>query len=162
MAATAATCRLTSENDNRTLAEVSFDGTNGRISTTVTHSSTIVSNWITETRRVGGHGSGPCRRCLVALDVTCDPNGSITLLQLCVGSRCLIYQLSHRDHIRPPVSFMNSLVIIDSASLGWASRRSSTICGCNIAFSSEELWTLGRRHRGGSGTRISSEQGYAG
>nr|CAD1830545.1 unnamed protein product [Ananas comosus var. bracteatus] len=40
-------------------------------------------------------GRRPRQRHVIGLEVACQPNGSIALLQLCVGNRCLIYQLLH-------------------------------------------------------------------
>ncbi|XP_020094916.1 uncharacterized protein LOC109714631 [Ananas comosus] len=98
--------------DDWTLTEVIFARAH-RISTTVTHSDVVVTRWIGET--VGGCGGGsskPDQRPIVGLEVACQPNGNIVLLQLCVSNRCLIYQLLHRDHDTcPPYElflFLNS------------------------------------------------------
>ncbi|OAY68409.1 hypothetical protein ACMD2_13651 [Ananas comosus] len=94
---TSATCRSTLTDSRRTLAEVTFAGAH-RISTTVTHSGVAVAEWINETiQRCSRHYgvAGPRQRHAIGLEVACRPNGSIALLQLCVGNRCLIYQLLH-------------------------------------------------------------------
>ncbi|XP_020094913.1 uncharacterized protein LOC109714628 [Ananas comosus] len=99
--------------DDRTLTEVTFARAH-RITTTVTHSDVVVERWIGETAGGCSYGvrSNPSHRPFVGLEVVCQPNGNIVLLQLCVSNRCLIYQLLHRDHDTCPLYelfvFLNS------------------------------------------------------
>ncbi|XP_020098435.1 Werner Syndrome-like exonuclease [Ananas comosus] len=77
------------------------------IFTTATRSAAMVANWVD--RIIVAYGTrGPLNPQVVGLIVMSQPelhvsdNYPIALLQLCVGSDCLIYQLLHRDAAHPP------------------------------------------------------------
>nr|GMC60889.1 Werner Syndrome-like exonuclease [Ipomoea batatas] len=89
---------------------VSFHGAN--LSVTVTKKAVEVDEWINNTIRNHCHH---LRDLIVGLDIEWHPNTSgdfkppapAATLQLCVGQRCLIFQLLHRDFI--PDSLLNFL-----------------------------------------------------
>ncbi|KAM3320561.1 hypothetical protein P3S67_007762 [Capsicum chacoense] len=84
--------------------KVTFYG--DQIGVTVTKDATVVNEWILQTMHI--HGGG-----LVGLDIEWLPcfnpeeNHPVALLQLCVGRRCLLFQLLHKDAI--PVFLVNFL-----------------------------------------------------
>ncbi|KAJ1689624.1 hypothetical protein LUZ63_013779 [Rhynchospora breviuscula] len=77
---------------------------NYRIKTTVTASYITASYWIDEILRFTGQW---CKPVIVGLDIEWCPPGRhgtsgenpVALLQLCVGSRCLLFQLLHCERI---------------------------------------------------------------
>lgn len=97
-------------NNDRTLAEVTFDDA-CRIYTTVTHSAAVVADWINGTVQSCTDNRPSARRHIVGLEATRDANGNIVLLQLCAGFRCLIYQLLHRDRGTNPPRRLYSLLV---------------------------------------------------
>ncbi|XP_020094915.1 uncharacterized protein LOC109714630 [Ananas comosus] len=100
-----ATCRLTLVSNDRTLAVVTFaDG--HRIYTTVTNSAIIIANWINETVQDCTNGG----RYIVSLEVACQRNCNIVLVQFIVRDHCLIYQLLHHGKAHPPREFYEFLI----------------------------------------------------
>ncbi|KAK4257879.1 hypothetical protein QN277_007410 [Acacia crassicarpa] len=76
---------------------VIFDGTG--IFVTVTHTADVVEHWITMANNLRGEFPG---RFIVGLGVQWNPGGRdppADTLQLCVGSRCLVYQLSNSPNV---------------------------------------------------------------
>ncbi|XP_062095164.1 3'-5' exonuclease-like [Humulus lupulus] len=80
------------------------------VRTLVTTSASMVDSWISETQRIHNrrlHGL------IVGLDVEWRPsytssvNNPVAIIQLCVGHRCLIFQILHADYI--PRSLVNFL-----------------------------------------------------
>ncbi|XP_077243623.1 3'-5' exonuclease-like [Tasmannia lanceolata] len=93
----------TQSNDYETIHDiftVTFYG--HEILTTVTSSSSIVTNWISETLQIHPQ---KLTNLLIGLDIEWRPNfqrnveNPVALLQLCINNRCLIFQLIHADHI---------------------------------------------------------------
>ncbi|XP_059315413.1 uncharacterized protein LOC132066021 [Lycium ferocissimum] len=80
--------------------EVSFYG--DEIEVTVTKDSTVVNDWILQT--VQTHRRR-LHKLLIGLDIEWLPcfkpeeNHPVALLQLCVGRRCLLFQLLHKDAV---------------------------------------------------------------
>ncbi|KAK2651888.1 hypothetical protein Ddye_011744 [Dipteronia dyeriana] len=78
-----------------------------QIQTLVTHSPSMVDSWISEIERIH-------RRSIVGFDVEWRPNfqrnqdNPVATLQLCVGGRCLVFQLIHAPNI--PRSLVNFLL----------------------------------------------------
>jgi ribonuclease D len=94
-------------NDSHNLYDVSFYSDN--IHTLVTQTPSMVSTWLVETYQI--HQSRP-HRLIVGLDVEWRPSfnsyqNPVATLQLCVDSRCLIFQLIHAPTI--PTSLVNFL-----------------------------------------------------
>ncbi|KAK4257876.1 hypothetical protein QN277_007407 [Acacia crassicarpa] len=77
------------------LFKVNFDGTD--IDVTVTHKAAAVARWISRTnsRQEEFHDG----RLVVGLGVQWTPGGPADTLQLCVGDRCLVYQLRNSDNV---------------------------------------------------------------
>lgn len=78
---------------------VNFEG--HAITTTVTSSGDSVADWIDEVRAVHHRR---LHKLIVGLDVEWRPlfgpgYSPTALLQICVGRRCLIFQLLHRDYV---------------------------------------------------------------
>ncbi|XP_044505131.1 Werner Syndrome-like exonuclease [Mangifera indica] len=88
--------------------DVKFD--DHQILTLVTNTSAIVDSWISEIQRIHRRR---LHRLIVGFDVEWRPNyrrdqdNPIAVLQLCVGHRCLIFQLFHAPSI--PQSLVNFL-----------------------------------------------------
>ncbi|KAL2480809.1 Polynucleotidyl transferase [Abeliophyllum distichum] len=86
--------------DTHNLYDVIFDGET--IETLVTHDPNYVESWITDIERIHYHRRSSL---IVGLDVEWRPSlnrnyhNPVATLQLCVGHRCLIYQLIHTDSI---------------------------------------------------------------
>ncbi|KAL8489210.1 hypothetical protein ACS0TY_024730 [Phlomoides rotata] len=82
---------------------------NKSIFTTVTSNPARVSDWISEIKQFSFG-----RRLLVGLDVEWRPNSfrgqqnPVALLQLCVGDRCLIYQIWHSPEIPQSLAYFLS------------------------------------------------------
>ncbi|XP_060179949.1 3'-5' exonuclease-like [Lycium barbarum] len=80
--------------------EVSFYS--DEIEVTVTKNSSVVNTWIVQTVQMHRRR---LRKLLVGLDIEwlpCfnpDENHPVALLQLCVGRRCLLFQLLHKDAV---------------------------------------------------------------
>lgn len=73
--------------------KVTFYG--DQIGVTVTKDATVVNEWILQTVHI--HRGG-----LVGLDIECfnpEEHHPVALLQLCVGRRCLLFQLLHKDAV---------------------------------------------------------------
>lgn len=83
--------------DSHNLYDVSFF--NDQIHTLVTHSAPMVESWLSEINPIINENP------IIGLDVEWRPNQSrsienpVATLQLCVGHRCLIYQLIHTQNI---------------------------------------------------------------
>ncbi|OAY72931.1 hypothetical protein ACMD2_24888 [Ananas comosus] len=111
-----ATCRLTLVSNDRTLAVVTFaDG--HRIYTTVTNSAIIIANWINETVQDCTNGG----RYIVSLEVACQRNCNIVLVQFIVRDHCLIYQLLHHGKAHPPREFYDIFAPDELDLLGFSS-----------------------------------------
>ncbi|KAL2501983.1 Polynucleotidyl transferase [Forsythia ovata] len=86
--------------DTHSLYDVTFYGET--IETLVTHDPNCVESWITEIESIHYHRRSSL---IVGLDVEWRPSfnrnhqNPVATLQLCVGHRCLIYQLIHTDSI---------------------------------------------------------------
>lgn len=80
------------------------------IHTTVTSSASVVTSWLSDIRFIHRRR---LRRLIVGLDTEWRPNfrpnqnNPVALLQLCVGRRCLLYQILHADYV--PDSLSNFL-----------------------------------------------------
>ncbi|KAK1441477.1 hypothetical protein QVD17_07397 [Tagetes erecta] len=83
---------------------------NHTISTIVTNTPSFVDTWISDTERIHHHNLPSL---IIGLDVEWRPNQSrnidnpVATLQLCVGHRCLIFQILHSPSI--PQSLTNFL-----------------------------------------------------
>ncbi|KAL2501986.1 Polynucleotidyl transferase [Forsythia ovata] len=101
--------RLKQKRDTHNLYEVNFFG--DIINTLVTHDPNMVSQWLSDIESLNNHSGS---RLVVGLDVEWRPNNQyyknrVATLQLCVGLRCLIYQLIHSPYIPPPlVDFLSN------------------------------------------------------
>ncbi|XP_050218159.1 3'-5' exonuclease-like [Mercurialis annua] len=86
-------------NDTHNLFDITFF--TDQIHTLLTHSPAHVNQWLTQTRQQ----ANPNQPTVVGLDVEWRPSFSrnienpVATLQLCVGNRCLIYQLIHTPSI---------------------------------------------------------------
>ncbi|EEF34681.1 Werner Syndrome-like exonuclease [Ricinus communis] len=86
-------------NDTHNLYDITFF--TDQIHTLVTHSPSLVEQWLIETQGQNNQ----TQPTIVGLDVEWRPNFSrhienpVATLQLCIGSRCLIYQLIHSPRI---------------------------------------------------------------
>ncbi|KAI9070928.1 hypothetical protein K1719_047112 [Acacia pycnantha] len=88
------------------LFNVNLDGTN--VVATVTDTAAVVRRWISTTNYLQGEFYG---RLVVGLGVQWTPGGRdppADTLQLCVGRRCLVYQLSNSPNV--PVSLRRFLM----------------------------------------------------
>ncbi|XP_022874050.1 Werner Syndrome-like exonuclease isoform X2 [Olea europaea var. sylvestris] len=95
--------------DTHNLYDVNFFGY--IIETLVTHDPTMVSQWLSDIESLNHHSH---HRLVIGLDLEWRPNNRfyknpVATLQLCVGRRCLIYQLIHSSHIPSPlVDFLSN------------------------------------------------------
>ncbi|KDP47148.1 hypothetical protein JCGZ_00039 [Jatropha curcas] len=88
--------------DSHNLYDVNFYG--NQIHTLLTHSAYHVDQWLTETQQLINHNHS-LHPTVVGLDVEWRPNfgrnfdNPIATLQLCIGRRCLIYQILHSPSV---------------------------------------------------------------
>ncbi|KAF7825586.1 Werner Syndrome-like exonuclease [Senna tora] len=112
--------------DTHNLYDVSFYSHN--IRTLLTSSPSFVNSWLTETLNL----HSPSHPLLVGLDVEWRPNfhrnqqNPVATLQLCVGPRCLVFQIIHSPNI--PQSLLDFL-----------GNRSHTFLGVGIEEDVEKL-----------------------
>ncbi|EES03381.1 hypothetical protein BDA96_03G265600 [Sorghum bicolor] len=110
------------------------------IRTTITSSGDAVNLFLREVRKQAGHGHPPH---IVGLDtewrIVHDEDGRrknrMAVLQLCVGHRCLVYQIFHADYV--PDALRDFLACPDHRFLGVAVdgdvKRLSEDCGLVVA-----------------------------
>ncbi|KAL2480811.1 Polynucleotidyl transferase [Abeliophyllum distichum] len=97
------------QHDTHNLYEVNFFG--DIIHTLVTHDPDMVSLWLSDIQSLNNHSGS---RLVVGLDIEWRPNNRyyknpVATLQICVGLRCLIYQLIHSPYIPSPlVDFLSN------------------------------------------------------
>ncbi|KAL2548123.1 Polynucleotidyl transferase [Forsythia ovata] len=88
-----------SQRDTHNLYEVNFF--EDIIHTLLTHDPNMVSQWLSDIESLNNHSGN---RLIVGLDIEWRPNNQyyknpVATLQLCVGLRCLIYQLIHSPYV---------------------------------------------------------------
>lgn len=93
------------ENDTHNLYDITFF--THQIHTLVTYSPPIVDQWLAETLQI--HRSNPQTPSIAGLDVEWRPNFSryvdnpVAIIQICVGNRCLIFQIKHAPFVPPSI-----------------------------------------------------------
>ncbi|KAL5743258.1 hypothetical protein ACOSP7_026112 [Xanthoceras sorbifolium] len=99
------TVNIKSSCSTHNIYDVTFHG--DRIQTLVTNSPSVVESWISEIELT--HRSG-LKNLIVGLDTehNCKNEHPLATLQLCVGNRCLIFQIIHASYI--PQALQNFLL----------------------------------------------------
>ncbi|MED6194447.1 hypothetical protein PIB30_028606 [Stylosanthes scabra] len=104
--------------DDHNLYDVTFH--THTIHTLLTTSSSLVHTWLSDT--LNHHSSSTTTTVLVGLDIEWRPNthrnsnNPVATLQLCIGNRCLIFQILHCDSV--PQSLVDFLVNEGNTFLG--------------------------------------------
>ena len=123
--------------------DVVMDDGSPPIRTTVTNSGDAVKRYLREVRKRGG-------RLLVGLDtewrVIRSGAHRMAVLQLCVGRRCLVFQIARADYV--PAALRAFLGARTTASPASASATTSSGCTSTAGLRSPARWTCGSRGGG--------------
>ncbi|KAI3914485.1 hypothetical protein MKW92_052910 [Papaver armeniacum] len=117
---------------------------NDKISTTVTHTASIVDQWIDEVYK---SLANKFDKLVVGLDIEWVRNNKVDVLQLCCARRCLIFQFFGCDKNQVPKSLVDFLndgrIIFVGAGIDEAAHKLSIDYGLSIATTrSEDLGRL--------------------